>query len=458
MGKFHNPLECCYKPQFSTDEWKDIINVFVRYHEELRNAKYDMNTLALYLVKSLSLRYKRVRLYVCNPISKIYYGYLSSGMDEEFREKFDSFPAHPFEKQKYQIEFDKVPTILSEKVTGTEETYLMCNKKIHSNFKTEKNFPDYIKDLGFGTLINHSLTVHIMAAQSIPVGAISLDFGNVNDKFSYEECQVLDALVGTYFGGLFSLFLVEDFKKEVSTRSTSTTSVFGASLTGESFYKKYKLSKKYGSIVYNGAVKPHHLDDVFKMIDKLNTAKQFQVFLNADTGTGKELVAKALHYHGVRKNGPFISLSCGELTDTLLQGELFGYAKGHGVAEGPKGEQKGPIEEADGGTLFLDEIGKASPKVRSSLLRLLSNKEVTRIGSTKVITVDFSLISSANENLETSHEFYNRLGVKISLPPLRERTYDIPILISYFIEKFHKKNRSLISELPISIDSVTSIL
>lgn len=75
------------------------MNVFVRYHEELRNTEYNMNTLALYLVKSLGLRYKRVRLYVCDPISKIYYGYLSSGMDEEFRKKFDSFPDHPFKNK-----------------------------------------------------------------------------------------------------------------------------------------------------------------------------------------------------------------------------------------------------------------------------------------------------------------------------------------------------------------------
>ena len=260
MGKLHNPLECCYKPQFSTDEWKNIMNVFVRYHEELRNTEYNMNTLALYLVKSLGLRYKRVRLYVCDPISKIYYGYLSSGMDEEFRKKFDSFPDHPFKKQKYQIEFDKVPTILSEKVTGTEETYLMCNQNIYSHFKTEKNFPAYIKDLGFGTLINHSLTVHIMAVQSIPVGAISLDFGNMNDKFSYEECQVLDALVGTYFGAFISPFLVKEFKvRPIEKSLLSLVPSIAPNLKEiqfeSSFYNEYKISKNSVLLYIMGQLK-----------------------------------------------------------------------------------------------------------------------------------------------------------------------------------------------------------
>ncbi|UCE20618.1 MAG: sigma 54-interacting transcriptional regulator [Gemmatimonadota bacterium] len=166
------------------------------------------------------------------------------------------------------------------------------------------------------------------------------------------------------------------------------------------------------------------------------------VLIQGESGTGKELIARAIHYNGSRKEGPFVAQYCGALTETLLESELFGHKKGSftGAAE----DKKGLFEAADNGTFFLDEIGDISPNIQTKLLRVLQEGEIKRVGETQTRRVDVRIISASNKDL--AHEvkkglfredLYYRLNViSIHMPPLRERKEDIPLLTQHFFEKY----------------------
>jgi DNA-binding NtrC family response regulator len=166
------------------------------------------------------------------------------------------------------------------------------------------------------------------------------------------------------------------------------------------------------------------------------------VIITGDSGTGKELIARAIHFNSSRKFYPLISVHCGALTESLLESELFGHEKG--AFTGALYNRKGRFEMADNGTLFLDEIGTISPKMQVELLRVLETKSFMRVGGNKEITSDFRLICATNRDLKGMVEkgtfredLYYRLNVvNIHIPPLRERTEDIPFLVEYFIQKY----------------------
>jgi putative PEP-CTERM system response regulator len=164
--------------------------------------------------------------------------------------------------------------------------------------------------------------------------------------------------------------------------------------------------------------------------------------LRGESGTGKELVARAIHHNSARAAGPFVSVSCAALPESLIEAELFGHEKG--AFTGAVGAVEGRFERANGGTLFLDEIGTLGLSLQAKLLRVLEEREVTRLGGKKAFKVDFRLITATNEDLEQAiqeHRFredlYYRIHVvPIYLPPLRERREDIPLLIEHFIARF----------------------
>jgi DNA-binding NtrC family response regulator len=166
------------------------------------------------------------------------------------------------------------------------------------------------------------------------------------------------------------------------------------------------------------------------------------ILITGETGTGKELVAKAIHAKSPRSKGPFIAINCGAIPDTLLESELFGHQKG--AFTGADQARKGFLEVVSGGTLFLDEIGEISPKMQVDLLRVLEEKKIIRIGDRVPIDVDFRLISSTRRDLikEVSvgnfrEDFFYRINViSIQVPPLRERTGDIPLLVQHFLNKY----------------------
>jgi DNA-binding NtrC family response regulator len=166
------------------------------------------------------------------------------------------------------------------------------------------------------------------------------------------------------------------------------------------------------------------------------------VMIRGESGSGKELVARAIHSNSRRRYAPIISINCGAITETLLESELFGHEKG--AFTGAVSQRKGKLERADKGTIFFDEIGNISLKMQMDLLRVIETKQFNRVGSDKPINVDFRVISATNRNLEeaiASGEFredlYFRLNVfTIDIPPLRERQEDIPLLANYFFKNY----------------------
>jgi DNA-binding NtrC family response regulator len=164
------------------------------------------------------------------------------------------------------------------------------------------------------------------------------------------------------------------------------------------------------------------------------------VLIRGETGTGKELVSKAIHERSARQDQPFIAINCGAFTESLLESELFGHEKGSFT--GAAGRRRGVFEMADGGTLFLDELGETSLNVQVTLLRVLEEMRFRRVGGHDLVPVDVRIVAATNVDLETAvadgefrQDLYYRLNVfPITLPPLRERPEDIPLLARHFLE------------------------
>jgi DNA-binding NtrC family response regulator len=175
------------------------------------------------------------------------------------------------------------------------------------------------------------------------------------------------------------------------------------------------------------------------------------VTILGETGTGKELIARALHQHSRRVARPFVTIDCGALPESLLESELFGYERG--AFTGAVGDKKGLFEQADGGTCFLDEIGDVTPLLQARLLRVLQEGEVRRVGSSKVTRVDVRIVTATNKDLRTlvrdgvmRADLYYRLRVvTIQLPPLRDRPEDIPLLAHHFLRRYAREHDRPIS-------------
>jgi len=180
---------------------------------------------------------------------------------------------------------------------------------------------------------------------------------------------------------------------------------------------------------------------VYKMIEKVSQ-HEYPVLILGESGTGKELVAKSIHYSGIRKERPFAPVDCSSLVPTLIESELFGYVKG--AFTGAMQAKQGLLEAAQGGTLFLDEIGDMPVDLQAKLLRALQEREVKPVGSTERRHINIRIIAATNRDLESAirtgafrQDLYFRLNVvQLKLPPLRERKSDIQLLVTSFLEKF----------------------
>ncbi len=187
--------------------------------------------------------------------------------------------------------------------------------------------------------------------------------------------------------------------------------------------------------------------EVIKIVAKSNAT----VLITGESGTGKELVARAIHSQSHRQGKPFVAVSCAALPESLLESELFGHEKGSFT--GAYAQKKGKFEFANRGTLFLDEVGEMSANIQVHLLRVLEEKEFTRVGGNEPIKVDVRVISATNKDLkraiatgEFREDLYYRLNVvTIELPPLRERKEDVPLLAQHFLNKFALENQKEIT-------------
>ena len=186
--------------------------------------------------------------------------------------------------------------------------------------------------------------------------------------------------------------------------------------------------------------KSRAMQEIYKQIGRI-AATPVSVLIRGETGTGKELIARAVYQHSNRAGKPFIAVNCAAIPDTLLESELFGHERG--AFTGAHEKRLGRFEQADGGTIFLDEIGDLSPGTQAKLLRVLQEKYVQRLGGKENIPVDVRVVAATHQNLEQAITerlfredlFYRLSAVTVTLPPLRERTDDIPALARYFLQR-----------------------
>ena len=190
--------------------------------------------------------------------------------------------------------------------------------------------------------------------------------------------------------------------------------------------------------------KSHAMQEVFNSI-RLASRSDATVLIQGESGTGKELVASAIHYNSAREEGPLLTVNCSALSESLLESELFGHAKG--AFTGATRDRPGRFEESDTGTVFLDEIGDISPFIQLKLLRTIQEKQVERVGESRKRSIDFRIIAATHKDLSAlvregrfREDLFYRLKVfPLSLPPLRDRREDIPLLANHFVHVFNEK-------------------
>ena len=256
-----------------------------------------------------------------------------------------------------------------------------------------------------------------------PIGAIYLDSINRRSGFTQTSIPFLTIFANQAAIAIENAQLYQRLQEE-----------------NRQLLKQAQKANNFAGIIGNSPKMKQVFDIINSVLDSDAT-----VLIQGESGTGKELVARAIHYHGVRRKKPYVALFCGSLPESLLESELFGHKKGSFT--GAISDKKGLFEAADTGTLFLDEIGDISMNLQTQLLRVLQEGEIKKVGENNVQKVDVRIIAATNKNLQKEIEkghfredLYYRLNViDINLPPLQERNEDITLLAQHFLEKFTTK-------------------
>ncbi|TWI63399.1 DNA-binding NtrC family response regulator [Desulfobotulus alkaliphilus] len=253
-------------------------------------------------------------------------------------------------------------------------------------------------------------------------------------------CPEPIASLAESFGMMLVKLEARDFQMEEMLKNLKETSkaleISRRQLLKENEGLKKGLMERFSPkrIVGQSQAMRHILDQTERIADT-----SVNVLITGETGTGKELIAKALHYNSIRKTGPFIAINCSAIPESLFESELFGIEKG--IATGVN-MRKGLVEQAGGGTLFLDEIGDMPLNIQAKILRVLEEREVTRVGGSTVIPVDLRVVAATHRDLKAEtkagrfrEDLFFRLNViSLALPPLRERSEDIPLLLQRFLD------------------------
>jgi DNA-binding NtrC family response regulator len=288
------------------------------------------------------------------------------------------------------------------------------------------------------------------------LGIVITGYGSLESALSAMRCGAFD-------------YLLKPFKFEEVLSSVESAMHYSKLLSSESIPKKLtvkaNLLRRYSEnkIVRENALLRSYLKDKYKFENMIGVSFAIQkvfeliekvadtnatVLIAGESGVGKELVARAIHYNSSRKDKPLVVVNCGAIPEALLESELFGYEKG--AFTGATTTRLGRFELADGGTIFLDEIGDMSFNLQVKLLRAIQERAFERIGGGKTIDVDLRIIAATNRNLDElvregkfREDLYYRLNVvPIHIPPLRERKQDVPLLYTYFLERSNSINNA----------------
>lgn len=337
--------------------------------------------------------------------------------DADELELLNSIDLEPYQKKMATYRFGEGATGLAAK---SREPIVIEN--IHNNI-------NYLNKMGnISTQMVSYVAVPLLQEDEV-IGVISANIGK-NSPLNFDEIVRMLTIVGSLFVG--ALKAQQTITKEKESLSELKT------------YYKEELQKDYK--FENIVGRSTRMQQVFGMINTV-APTDATILIRGETGTGKELIATAVHNLSRRQNGPFIKLNCAAISETLLESELFGHEKG--AFTDAREMRKGRFELADGGTLFLDEIGDITPALQVKLLRILQEQEFERVGGNKTIKTNVRLVAATNRNLEEMvrkgefrEDLFYRLNViPINLPPLRERYEDVKLLVEHYLHRFMKEHR-----------------
>jgi Nif-specific regulatory protein len=269
------------------------------------------------------------------------------------------------------------------------------------------------------------------------IGCIYLDSTNATNRFHEDHLQLMAAIAGISAVALDNARRLQWLEQENQRLTTEV--------------------RQEQSLVGEGA----RMKEIFQFLARVAPSES-TVLIEGESGTGKELAARALHRNSHRGNKAFVAINCAAIPETLLESELFGHERG--AFTGAATQKKGRLEVADGGVLFLDEIGELAPALQVKLLRVLQEREFERVGGTHPIKIDVRLVAATNRDLneavrrgEFRQDLYYRLAVmRLTMPPLRERKEDIPMLARHFLQKYAK--RCKVKAKPVSREAMAALV
>lgn len=336
----------------------------------------------------------------------------------------------------YNVESDDAEALsrgIIRRVIETNEPILSIDAQIDERFNRYQSVIDYH--------IRSVLCVPVFHLNEGAMGALYVDHRGIGNAFFESDQTFLQAFANLVGMALVNARMYEQLEEK-------------AQYLQQEIERQYQLDDLVGQ--------SDAMQAIYYLIERASQS-DIPVLVQGETGTGKELAARAIHYNSTRKDQPFLSQNCAAFSPELLQSELFGYKKG--AFTGATEDHKGIFEAANGGTVFLDEIADASPQLQRSLLRVLQEGEVRRVGETEDRAVDVRIIAATNRDLKKEVEkgsfredlYYRLHGIQIAMPPLRQRIEDVPLLAEHLLTQAKKDSNKSVGGLTVgAIRALTS--